>query len=123
MAYASQDFPPKFGEVAQDDPEHRFYPEKRVSRGFIISLVSFFLITGAGIYVHTLIYPDRDVTILTAATSAYFAFLLIFIVYSIFAIYHAIRFGFQGDLTILTLTIYLAVSVILIAASFLVVFT
>jgi len=47
------------------------------------------------------------------------AFLIFFVLYSAFAVYHSLRYGFKGDhLTIPVLVVYLAVSIVLIVSTF-----
>ncbi len=48
----------------------------------------------------------------------YLIFLIIFVILSYFAIYHARRFGFVGDATKVAVDIYLIVSAIIIISSF-----
>lgn len=46
------------------------------------------------------------------------AFVLFFGLYSLFAVYHALRFGFKGTGTAISVVLYLAVSTFLLIATF-----
>ena len=53
----------------------------------------------------------------------YILFLLGYIIYSVIAIYHLWRFGYVGDLTKPAIVFYIAISLVIIALSFILIAT
>ncbi len=85
--------------------------------GLVISIIFATIFFFAGLYLHTLFFPNQEITVLVAFHIIFLVFLIFFVVYSIFGLYHSFRFGFQGDLTILSTLLYLAVSIIIIVVA------
>ncbi|GEM_PF-2683141 len=80
-------------------------------------LISIFFAIGLfflGMYLYSVFFPDAPITTIVAIKIIFLVFLLFFLIYSIFALYHAFRFGFQGDLTIISTAIYIIISVVII---------
>jgi magnesium-transporting ATPase (P-type) len=75
-----------------------------------------------GLYLYSVFFPNNDITTLVAVKIIFLVFLLFFILYSIFALYHAFRFGFQGDLTVLSAAVYIIISAAIIIAAATIIF-
>ncbi len=85
----------------------------------IFSIVFFF----AGLYLYSVFNPDAEITLAVSFQIIFFVFLIFYILYSCFALYHAFRFGFQGDLTAISSIVFLVVSVILLVLAWILIFT
>lgn len=90
--------------------------------GLIISVVLAIAFFFVGLYLQGVFFPNQPVTILVAFQIIYLIFLIFFMTYSAFGLYHAFRFGFQGDLTLISTILYIIVSLILIIISWGIVF-
>jgi len=82
--------------------------------GLIVSIFFAIGLFFLGMYLYSVIFPDAPITTMVAIKIIFLVFLLFFVVYSIFALYHAFRFGFEGDLTIVSTSIYIIVSVVIV---------
>lgn len=85
--------------------------------GMIVSLFFAIGLFFLGLFLYSIFFPDNAITTLVAVQIIFFVFLLFFVVYSIFALYHSFRFGFEGDLTIISSAVYIIVAAVIIFAA------
>lgn len=102
----------------KENPTEKLVPPSGRSKvynwGLGISIVFSIIFFFGGLYLYSIFFPDREITLAVAFHIIFFVFLIFYVIYSIFALYHAFRFGFQGDLTAVSVVVYLMVSVILL---------
>lgn len=110
----------------KEHPSEKLIPPSGRSKvynwGLGISIVFSIIFFFGGLYLYSAFYPDREITLAVAFQIIFCVFLIFYVIYSIFALYHAFRFGFQGDLTTVSVIVFLIVSIILLVIAWNLVF-
>ncbi len=111
----------------KENPVEKMVPHPGKSRiynwGLGISVVFSIILFFAGLYLYSVFNPDAEITLAVSFQIIFFVFLIFYVLYSCFALYHAFRFGFQGDLTMVSSIVFLIVSVILLVIAWILVFS
>ncbi|EKD49214.1 MAG: hypothetical protein ACD_63C00221G0003 [uncultured bacterium] len=95
---------------------------KTYNWGLITSAVIGAILFIVSLYLYGIFFPEEPITALVAMKIIFLIFLLFFTVFTTFALYHAFRFGFEGDLTIISAIIYLIIAAIMIVVSWNIIF-
>lgn len=110
----------------KENPREKLVPTPGRSKvynwGMGISIVFALIFFFGGLYLFSVFFPNREITLAVAFQIIFLVFLIFYVLYSIFALYHAFRFGFQGDLTAVSVIVFLVVSVILLVLAWRLIF-
>ncbi len=110
----------------KENPSEKLVPAPGRSKvynwGLGISIVFAIIFFFGGLYLFSVFFPGREITLAVAFQIIFLVFLIFYVLYSIFALYHAFRFGFQGDLTAISVIIFLVVSIILVVIAWRLIF-